>query len=291
MPGGVHPNAQLSDRQTCIVFEQIVATKDHKRLAKGLIQGLELRVHVGPPVREAEVLSAREFLRQNDFSLASDYFHRLAQIQNRLEARVTAPPVLRAKRNYGGQAAGRWMQLQSAYDHVILSTCYEGEFDLKPGRVKISHRFNQQGRIDFVELKFLRSLQPCLDGEIRSLLRVRDYPTVRKDWRAAEAFILPILPQELIFLYQDIFRSPRHEVLAWLVNIGHRLARDLLEDLRTRPVNGSVPHRGTNGDQLCLQAIRSDEVAAPILEHAATLESTIELSDPKTAWVRYTSRC
>ena len=204
---------------------------------------------------------------------------------------LAASAVLPAKRNYGGQAAGHWMQLQSAYDHVILSTCYEGEFDLKPGRVKISHRFNQQGRIDFVELKFLRSLQPCLNGEIRSLLRVRDYPTIRKDWRAAEAFILPVLPQELIFLYQDIFRSPRHEVLAWLVNIGHRIVGDLLEDLRTRPVNGSVPQRGTNGDQLCLQAVRTDEVAAPILEHAAALESTVELSDPKTAWVRYTSRC
>ena len=268
-----------------------MATKDHRRLAQGLIEGLESRVHVGPPVREAEVLSAREFLRQNDFSLASDYFHRLEQIQNRLEARVSAPAMLPAKRNYGGQAAGHWMQLQSAYDHVILSTCYEGEFDLKPGRVKISHRFNQQGRIDFVELKFLRSLQPCLNGEIRSLLRVRDYPTIRKDWRAAEAFVLPVLPQELIFLYQDIFRSPRHEVLAWLVNIGHRIVGDLLEDLRTRPVNGSVPHRGTNGDQLCLQAVRTDEVAAPILEHAAALESTVELSDPKTAWVRYASRC
>jgi hypothetical protein len=203
---------------------------------------------------------------------------------------VTAPSVLPAKRNYGGQAAGRWMQLQSAYDHVILSTCYEGEFDLKPGRVKISHRFNQQGRIDFVELKFLRSLQPCLNGEIRSLLRVRDYPTVRKDWHAAEAFILPVLPQELIFLYQDIFRSPRHEVLAWLVNIGHRLAGDLLEDLRTPPVNGSVPHRGTNGDQLCLQSVPTDEVASPILERAAALEATVELSDSKTALVRYTSR-
>ena len=183
------------------------------------------------------------------------------------------------------------MQLQSAYDHVILSTCYEGVFNLKPGRVKISHRFNQQGRIDFVELKFLRSLQPCLNGEVRSLLRVRDYPTIRKDWRAAEAFILPVLPQELIFLYQDIFRSPRHEVLAWLVNIGHRIVGDSLEDLRTRPVNGSVPQRGTNGNQLCLPAVRTDEVAAPILEHAAALESTVELSDPKTAWVRYASRC
>ena len=291
VPWGVPSNAQLSGCRTCVECKQIVATKDHRRLAQGLIQGLESRVHVGPPVREAEVLSARDFLRQNDFSLASDYFHRLEQIQNRLESRVPASVAPRAKRNYGGQAAGRWMQLQSAYDHVILSTCYEGLFDLKPGRVKISHRFNQQGRIDFVELKFLRSLQPCLNGEVRSLLRVRDYPTIRKDWRAAEAFILPVLPQELIFLYQDIFRSPRHEVLAWLVNIGHRIVVDLLEDLPTRPVNGPVPQRGTNGDQLCLQAIRTDEVAQPILEHAATLESTVELSDPKTAWVRYASGC
>jgi len=267
-----------------------MATKDHKRLAKGLIQGLELRVHAGPPVREAEVLSAREFLRQNDFSLASDYFQRLTQIENRLETRALAPAMPAAKRNYGGQAAGRWMQLQSAYDHVILSICYEGEFDLKPGRVKISHRFNQQGRIDFVELKFLRSLQPCLNGEIRSLLRVRDYATVQKDWRAAEAFVLPVLPQELIFLYQDIFRCPRQEVLAWLVNIGHRMAGDLLEDLRTGRVNGVGHSRGANGDQLCLQAVGSDEVAAPILEHAAGLESTVELSEPKTAIVRYTSR-
>lgn len=268
-----------------------MATKDHRRLAQGLIRGLESRVHVGPPVREAEVLSARDFLRQNDFSLASDYFHRLEQIQHRLEARVPASAVPPAKRNYGGQAAGHWMQLQSAYDHVILSTCYEGVFNLKPGRVKISHRFNQQGRLDFVELKFLRSLQPCLNGEVRSLVRVRDYPTIRKDWCAAEAFILPMLPQELIFLYQDIFRSPRHEVLAWLVNIGHRIVGDLLEELRTRPANGSVPHRGTNGDQLCLQEVRTDEVAAPILEQAAALEATVELSDPKTAWVRYVSRC
>jgi hypothetical protein len=287
---GVHPNAQLSGSHIRVKFGQIVATKDHKRFAKNLIQGLELRVHAGPPVREAELLSAREFLRQNDFSIASDYFSRLAQIQNRLETRAPASVALPAKRNYGGQAAGRWMQLQSAYDHVILSTCYEGEFDFKQGRVKISHRFNQQGRADFVELKFLRSFQPCLNGEIRSLLRVRDYPTIRKDWRAAEAFILPVLPQELIFLYQDIFRSPRHEVLAWLVNIGHRIAGDLLEDLRTRPVNGSASKPGTNGDQLCLQAVRTDEVAAPILEHAAALEATVELSDPKTAWVRYASR-
>jgi len=267
-----------------------MATKDHKRLARGLIEALESRIHVGPPVRDSEVHSAREFLRQNDFSLASDYFQRLEQIRNRLETRSAAPALLPAKRNYGGQAAGHWMQLQSAYDHVILSTCYEGQFDLKAGRVKISHRFNQQGRIDFVELKFLRSLLPCLNGEVRSLLRVRDYPTIRRDWRAAEAFVLPVLPQELVFLYEDIFRCPRNEVLAWLVNIGHRMVGDLLEDLRARPANGPAPHRGANGDQMCLQAVRTDEVALPVLEHAAALQSTVELSEPKMVVVRYASR-
>ena len=268
-----------------------MATKDHKRLARGLIEALESRVHLGPPVHETEVRSAREFLCQNDFPLASDYFQRLAQIQNRLEARAATPPcLLPGKRNYGGEAAGRWMQLQSAYDHVILSTCFEGDFDCKAGRVKISHRFNQTGRFDFVELKFLRSLHPCLNGEIRKLLRVKDYQTIQRDWHAAEAFILPVLPQELVFLYQDIFRCPRTEILAWLVNIGHRMAGDLLEDVRARPVNGSVPHHGTNGDQLGIPAIRNDGVAWPILEHAASLEAAVELCTSQTARVRYTSR-
>ena len=109
--------------------------------------------------------------------MASDYFQRLEQIKAGLRPDQPRRALLPGKRNYGGEAAGRWMQLQSAYDHVILSTCYEGDFDCKPGRVKVSHRFNQAGRADFVELKFLRSLQPCLNGEIRKLLRVKDYQT------------------------------------------------------------------------------------------------------------------
>ena len=286
--GGVHPNAQLSARPGCVGWDAIVATKDHKRQAKDLIEALESRVHVGPAVLDDEVHSAREFLRHNEFPVASDYFRRLERIQNRLEARPTTPVLLPGKRNYGGEAAGRWLQVQSAYDHIIMSHCYEGEFHCKSGRIKISHRFNQAGRVDFVELKFLRSLDPCLNGEIRKLVRVKDYPIIRKDWRAVEAFVLPILPQELVFLYQDIFRCPRPEVLAWLVNIGHRLVGDLLEDLRGQPPNGCDAGAGGNGDQLSLETVRTDEVAVPILDQAAALECAVELSDSKTAVVRYT---
>jgi hypothetical protein len=268
-----------------------MATKDHRRQARGLIEHLESRVHVGPPVREAEILSAREYLLQHDFSAASDYFSRLGQIQSRLEPRLKEDSLPPPKRNYGGETAGRWMQIQSAYDHVILSTCYEEDLDRQGGRVKISHRFNQAGRIDFVELKFLRSLQPCLNGETRKLLIVKDYARLRKDWHAAEAFVLPVLPRELTLLYQDIFRCPRNEVLAWLVNIGHRIAEDLMQELEQRPADtlASQP-QPRNGDQRCLAAVRTDEVAMLILEEAMALESAVELSEPKTAVVRYLGR-
>ena len=231
---------------------------------------------------------ARHFLSQNDFSEASDYFQRLAQIETRLQTRTAASPLLPDKRNYGGQAAGRWMQVQSAYDHVILSTCYDGELNAQSGRIKISHRFNQAGRFDFVELKFLRSPHACLNGEVRSLIRVKDYQHQRKDWHATEAFVLPLLPRELVFLYEDIFRSPRPELLAWLINIGHGLVADLVRDLRAP---GSAPlamaASGRNGNQLCLTSLPGDEVAWPILGQAANLQAAVEQNDPRTAAVRY----
>ena len=230
-----------------------MATKEHKRYARGLIEGLESRVHVGPPIHDREILLAREFLRQHDFAPTSDYFSRLAQVQHRVVSRPQVSLLPRGKRNFGGEAAGCWMQVQSAYDHIILSTCYEGDLHFKHGRIKISHRFNQSGRIDFVELKFLRSLQACLNGEIRKLLIMKEFQNSRKDWCQAEAFVLPVLPQELVFLFEDVFRCPRQDLFAWLINIGHRLLADLAADLRGSScvVSSETPLK--NPDQLCLK--------------------------------------
>lgn len=264
-----------------------MATKEHKRQVRGLIEGLEYRVHVGPPVRDAEINSAKEFLRQNDISPSSDYFQRLCQIQNRLCSRVNEPTLPQVKRNYGGEISGRWMQLQSAFDHVILSTCYEGELHYRHGRVKISHRFNEQGRIDFVELKFLQSLEACLNGEIRKLLMVPASNLGRKDWQRAEAFVLPILPRELIFLYPDIFHCPRMEVLAWLINIGHGIVEDLRQGLKSFTITESKHQPKAERDQLCLPAIRSDTVAWPILEKASAMEASTEFIDEKNVLIKY----
>jgi hypothetical protein len=258
-------------------------------MARGLIEQLEVRVHAGPPVLESEINSALNFLRQSEFSPESDYFNRLQLVKSRLNQRWQAPSPIapRRKSNYGGEAAGRWMQLQSAYDHVILSSCYDGEHNLGRGRIKISHRFNQEGRVDFVELKFLRSLQPCLTGGYRKLVLVKDYQDLRKDWCEAEAFVLEVMPRELVFLFKDIFRCPKEDMVAWLVNIGHRLAGDLVNAIDAGSVNGYDAAPPRNADQLHLDAAQSDAVAMPILEHAASLEGVIENLDSKTVVLRY----
>lgn len=253
-----------------------------------MVEALEQRTHAGPLVRPNEIHSAREFLQQHEFSPASDYFSRLARLQDRVSTRPMA--VRQEKRNYGGEAAGCWMQVQSVYDHIILSTCHDGEFNSRRGRVKISHRFNQAGRIDFVELKFLRSLQPCLTGEIRKLVMISGYQTLPKDWYEAEAFALRVLPQELIFLFADLFRCSRPEILSWLINIGHRTVADLLSDLRADRVNGCERESAGQPNQLRLATIKADEVALPILEKAADLESTVEFNNPELVVVRYVRR-
>jgi hypothetical protein len=260
-----------------------VATKEHKRHAKGLIEKLESRIHAGPRIEHGELMSVREFLHQNDFSPASEYFRRLGQIQNRLAGRVNGHRAPDGKRNYGGQAAGRHMQLQAIYDHVILSICYCGEFNTKRGRVKASHRFNQEGRVDFVELKFLCSLSPVLNGAVRKLILVKDYQNIRKDWDAAEAYALPVLPQELVFLYKDIFRCEKADVHSWLINIGHMVAAELLAALDS--CFGASPNG--NGEQLDLSQVRDDSVALPILQKAAARESAVEVEDERMILVRY----
>jgi hypothetical protein len=279
----VHSNAQLSSHRQALRLTRKVATKEHKRHAKGLIEKLESRIHCGPRIEHGELLSVQQFLHQNEFSPASEYFRRLGLLQDRLATRQNGEPVAHGKRNYGGQAGGRHMQLQSIYDHVILSVCYGGEFNTRRGRVKVSHRFNQEGRVDFVELKFLCSLSPALNGAIRKLVLVKDYQKIRKDWDAAEAFILPVLPQELVFLYRDIFRSEKPDIIGWLINIGHVMAGDLLVDLDSRVEQGN----NGNPEQLALHHVREDAIALPILRKAATRDCAVELEDERVALVRY----
>jgi hypothetical protein len=326
-----------------------MATKENKRQIRELVEGLEQRVHCGSAIRDVEIQSARDFLRQHDFSPASDYFDRLAHLENRLQGRAREIFQPRIKCNYGGKAGGCQMQVQSIFDHVILSTCYAGDFNTQHGRVKISHRFNQEGRIDFVELKFLNSLHPPLNGELRKLLMVQDYSSLPKDWYEAKASVLKVLPQELIFLYEDIFRCPKSQLFAWLLNIGHGLVEDLVEDLKARKNKRSLPpdsapdpvcpdfsrpvnhgpnlgwspeawNQNGNGRTVCLERTRTesevvarngngfgerpsqpvgspgqlpldallqDEVALPILEKVARLESVVEIVNPTEILVRY----
>ena len=62
---------------------------------------------------------------------------------------------------------------------------------------------------------------------------------------------------------------------------------DLLADLKSNRVNGGVAGASSNPGQLCLKEILADQVARPILEQAAALESVVEFDDPETVLIRY----
>ena len=136
----------------------------------------------------------------------------------------------------------------------------------------------------------MRSLHPCLDGALRKLLTVNGYQNGRRDWHTAEAFVLEVLPQELVFLYPDVFRCPKAELFGWLINIGHGLVGDLLDELRARPQAVNPRQNGNHANQLALAAVLSDDVALPILEGAASLEAAVEVQDAKTVEVRYVNK-
>jgi len=77
---------------------------------------------------------------------------------------------------------------------LILSTCYEGEFKPERGRVKIPTASNQEGRIDFCRIEIPARVAPFLNGEIRKLLTMKGYQSLRRDWRSAERSFWKFFP-------------------------------------------------------------------------------------------------
>jgi hypothetical protein len=261
-------------------------TKEARRLARQRLEALEAAVRTGSGPSLAQIHDFARFLRQYGFAPSSEYFSRLARLEAFVRSHVVPAPL--AKRDYGGYAAGCWMQVQSIFDHVLLSVCYEGAFHGRRGRIKISHRFNRAGRIDFVEAKLLRSLVSQMDGAVRKLVTVREFLSLEPDWWTASAYALRVLPQELLFLHADIFRYPRAEVLAWLVNIGHRTVADLVTELKSGPMD---PPPEPEQRQWPISSLTGDPVAWPILQQAAFLEACMEPGDsPDVFLVRYLRR-
>lgn len=261
-------------------------TKEARRQARQRLEALEAAIRAGSGLQMAQIREFAEFLRAHGFAQNSSYFVRLAQIEAFLRSHPVPPDA--SKRDYAGYAAGCWMQVQSVYDHVILSVCYEGEFRGQRGRIKISHRFNRAGRTDFVEAKLLRSLLPMLDGALRKLLTVREFPSLPPDWWSASAYALRVLPRELLFLHPEIFRYPRDQILAWLVNIGHRTVSDLVAELEQA---SDVRDPRPSGRQWPVACLRHDAVAWPILQQASLLEASVEPGDsPDVFQIRYLRR-
>jgi len=258
-------------------------TREARRWARRRLEWLEKILHTGPGLQWNQLSEFEQFLRDSGFPPNSEYFERLARLREVLRTRATPPDA--AKRDYAGYAAGCWMQVQSVYDHAFVSVCYDGQFSERRGRIKITHRYNRAGRVDFVEAKLIRSLDPRLHGALRKLVTIREYPHRDPAWWTAPAYALRVLPRELLFLHPDLFRHPRPALLAWLINIGHRTVADLVRELSQAEPSSPAAH---GGRQYPLDWLPADAVAWPILQQAGQLEALVEPGDsPDVHHVRY----
>lgn len=106
-------------------------TREARRCARRRLEWLEKVLHTGPGLQWNQLREFEQFLRESGFPPNSEYFERLARLQEVLRSRATPPDA--AKRDYAGYAAGCWMQVQSVYDHAFLSVCYDGQFNGQRG--------------------------------------------------------------------------------------------------------------------------------------------------------------
>ena len=254
--------------------------EDEKNIHDKLIE-LDKAFAAGKEVhRDAEHLL--EEITQLGFSGGSEHFKRALSIYQ-MEARdgIADTDIQQPKRllesgkyDYVGHIGSYFLQAVIAYDHLFLTRVYSGEFHARKGKIKISNRFNSEGRLDLIDAKLIRSLDAHMDGAIRHLVTIDGYRTLSKDWQTAPLLYLSCIPKEMIFVKGDILRASPPKLYNTLVGYAYRTASDLLDGISRETIAAETPR---NPQQLPLDKIVHNDMAMYILGKAASLIPRCEL--------------
>lgn len=173
------------------------------------------------------------------------------------------------KRDYVGLVDETLVQAAPVYDHIFLSRLYGKQTKQGGCRIRVSWRFNQEGRIDLIDTKIVKTPDRRFIGSIRHLLRVKEYNEAgfEKNWWVAEAYCLPCVPQEMLCFMDGFLRLPMKEKYQEILEEGHGTAELILYGLENHYI-GSI--RRANR-QMPLSHICYDNPAIHILDSAAGL--------------------
>ncbi|MBI2498844.1 hypothetical protein HYV88_01220 [Candidatus Woesearchaeota archaeon] len=174
------------------------------------------------------------------------------------------------KREYVGMADNTKVRVIPVFDHLFLSRTYREQREnqqVKSNAIKVSWRFNKEGRIDLVDYMLFSDYKP---GHV---LVVNNYQRIHPPWLSAEAIHYP-LPEETSLLNRTFRDLPFERKYEHLLRYGHSTARHVIECINTSNISDSTDKLKLGQESLL--DIAADPTAIAILSKAGELLPFVE---------------
>ena len=180
------------------------------------------------------------------------------------------------------------VEVKVVYDHLFLTTNYLatiGNFDL----VKITHRFNREGRLDLIDarLKQTRRGQPdtSMDGPLAQeaifhLVQTFAFKDKQADpgWSESRCEYF-IRLRQIASVFYDLGIEEEEQQYRFILQRGHRLMRELQADVRAASLRNI---RVVRPPFYPFNLIREDEAACYIIGKAAHVEPRVMFDKQRT---------
>lgn len=253
----------------------------------------ERRLAIGEAISLAEVRRlercAETFRKGSHYQLAQ----RVRKLALRLghvdtarwqQLKQTPVPVFNmAERSYIGRLASTKdapVELKVVFDHAFLTTNHRvsiGPHDL----VKLTHRFNREGRIDLIDARLKRTrkftdegipLEPA-DDAIFHLVQVFAFKDKLPEpaWSESRAEYF-IRLRQIAALFYDLGLAQEEQQYRHLIQSGHRLMRELHRSIQSRTLTDV---RVTRYPFYPFHQLPDDGAACYIIERAGLLEPKV----------------
>lgn len=205
------------------------------------------------------------------------------------QLKQTPVPVFNmAERSYIGRLASTKdapVEVKVVFDHLFLTTNYRaaiGSYDL----VKITHRFNREGRLDLIDARLKQTKRLCLDTDapapaedtIFHLVQVFAFKDKQAELEWAESrceYFIRL--RQIAAVFYDLGLSEEDQQYRFLIQSGHRLMKELHRDAQSGSL---LDVRVTRLPFYPFHQLQEDEAACYIISRAALIEPKV-IFDPQ----------
>jgi len=187
------------------------------------LKTLNLVTETAGAMRE-KVNFIRELLKEYGADAKSHYYERLDELLQEID-QVQKPDFEQGKRDYVGMSGNTKIRITPVYDHFFLSRVYSGQ-------LKLSWRFNKEGRIDLVDAMLFPQ------NEILHLIGVHNFTETKLDWEYKNVWYNPLSKRFDVLNpgFKDLSSIKQYESV---LRFGHSMSKTLLVNLKEEDIRDS----------------------------------------------------